>query len=217
LPLRSLRPSYLIPRLRQVAFCHRFPDAPWLTESAIYLLDSWLKPTDIGLEWGSGRSTVWLARRLKHLTSIEADQSWYDPIRLQLQAADLLSKTDYRRIPCEFEEIEEPLSHPYADVVAEIPDRSLDFVLIDGHIRATCFRAALPKIKPGGLLALDNANRYVPNRAMGQFSTVHEPLAQPRTSLWAQLLQQISTWRAIHTTDRIWDTRFWVRPCDDHS
>ena len=214
MPLSSLRPSYLIPRLRQLAFCRRFPDAPWLTESAIYLLDAWLKPTDIGLEWGSGRSTIWFARRLKHLTSIEANRTWYDQIHARLQTANLLSKTDYRHIPCEFEEHEEPDSHPYADVVAEIPDNSLDFALVDGHIRATCFRAVLPKIKPGGLLSLDNANRYLPNRVMGQFATANEPRAEPRSPKWQELLAQIAHWRAIHTTDRIWDTQFWVRPCE---
>jgi SAM-dependent methyltransferase len=215
LKLKSLRPSYLIPRLRQIAFSRRFPDAPWLVESAVFLLESWLKPTDVGLEWGSGRSTVWLARRMKRLITIEADRTWYEEIRKRLREADLLARTDYRHIPCELEEIDEPASHPYADVAAEFPDGSFDFCLVDGHIRATCFRSVLRKIKPGGLLALDNANRYLPNRVMGQFATAHQPLDKPSSPLWGQLLQEISAWRAIHTTDKIWDTRFWVRPCGD--
>ena len=211
--IKSFRPSYLGPRLRQLAFCRRFPDAPWLTEAAVNLLDSWLKPTDVGLEWGSGRSTAWLSRRMSHLTSIEADRSWYEEVQRRLEKADLLGKTDYRHIACEFKEVDEPQSHPYADAAGEMADGSLDFCLVDGHIRATCFEAVLPKIKPGGLLALDNANRYIPNRLLGEFATVHEPRAEPRTARWSKLIEQVSGWRAIHTTDKLWDTRFWVRPC----
>jgi len=215
LKFQSLRPSYIIPRLRQRAFSRRFPDAPWLTESAVLMLDSWLKPTDVGLEWGSGRSTVWLARRMKHVTSIEADQTWYENVRNMLREANLLDRVDYRHIPCELQDQDEPAAHPYSDVAADLPDGSLDFCLVDGHIRASCFRIAIQKIKPGGLLVLDNANRFVPNLAMGRFATTHQPLDKPSSPLWGRLLQEISTWRAIHTTDRIWDTRLWIRACRD--
>jgi hypothetical protein len=71
--------------LRQIAFSRRFPDAPWLAESAVLLLDSWLKPTDVELEWGSGRSTIWLARRMKRLTSVESDKTWFEMVRVRLQ------------------------------------------------------------------------------------------------------------------------------------
>ena len=61
--IHSLRPAYLTRRIRQIRFEKRNPDAPWLTPSAILLLDGFLKHSDVGLEWGSGHSAAWLSGR----------------------------------------------------------------------------------------------------------------------------------------------------------
>jgi len=50
---------------------------PWLTQQANLILSTLLKPTDMGLEWGSGRSTIWFTQRVKYLTSVEHDEAWY--------------------------------------------------------------------------------------------------------------------------------------------
>jgi putative heme iron utilization protein len=47
------------------------PNWPWLTKEAILLLERLLRPDDIGLEFGSGRSTIWFAERVEKLISIE--------------------------------------------------------------------------------------------------------------------------------------------------
>jgi hypothetical protein len=46
----------------------------------------------------------------------------------------------------------------YVVVFEELQDGSLDFVVVDGHYRQACIRAAIPKLKMGGLLLLDNSN-----------------------------------------------------------
>jgi hypothetical protein len=211
--LASLRPQYLYPRLRQILLSRRHPDAPWLGESVIVFLEAWLKPTDVGLEWGSGRSTSWFARRVGRLTSIEHSREYFETVGRQLAAAGLASKVDYRHVACDVDEFDEPAAHPYADVAGQFPDGSLDFALLDGMIRETCMRAALPKIKAGGLLILDNANRYLPNPSLGGYATIHEPRSEPRTAAWARLGTELENWRAGLLTDRMWDTRVWVRPC----
>jgi hypothetical protein len=71
----------------------------------------------------------------------------------------------------------------------------------------------IPKLKPGGLLILDNANRYLPNPALGGYATVHEPRSEPRTPAWARLARELESWRQGLLTDRLWDTRVWMRPC----
>jgi len=43
-----------------MAYEKTHPDAPWLTAHAIAFLVDWLRPEDTGVEWGSGRSTLWL-------------------------------------------------------------------------------------------------------------------------------------------------------------
>ncbi len=65
------------------------PDHPWLTKQANSILSTLLKQTDEGLEWGSGRSTFWLAQRIKHLTSVEHDKEWYEAVSSKLKAANI--------------------------------------------------------------------------------------------------------------------------------
>jgi predicted O-methyltransferase YrrM len=210
--LHSLRPEYLFKRLRQLRFEKSQPEAPWLTQSAILLLDSYLKPTDAGIEWGSGRSTTWFARRVAKLISVENNRQWHTIVKNKLASTHVDAKVDYRLIPCDYKEVDEPSGHPYADASLGVPDASFDFALVDGTIRATCMNAVLAKIKPGGLLILDNANRFIPNKESGGHTTIHEPRSEPRSAIWAGIIAQLRDWRWVNTTDGIWDTRFWIKP-----
>ena len=215
--LRSFRPSYFFKRLGQMRFEKSHPDAPWLAESAILLLDNYLKPTDIGFEWGSGRSTLWLAQRVAHLHSVEDNPRWYRAVKKKLEAAQLIRKVTYQFIPCEWTEVDEPSDHPYAQAAGAIPDNSLDFAFVDGNIRASCLRIVVAKLNPGGLLILDNANRFIPNRHWNGHTTVHERRSEPRSVAWAQMMERLKDWRWINTTNGIWDTRFWIKPLDSSS
>lgn len=200
--LSTLRPSVLLPRIRVWAFQRRFPDAPWLTEAVIYFLDVWLRPSDTGVEWGSGRSTIWLAERVGSLLSIEHDEKWSEKVRDMLKRKGLEDKVRYF---CK------PLDETYEDAARTLPDKSLDFALVDGRRRLSCFRTIIPKIRPGGILILDNAERYVANPVMGSHSTVICRRDQDDPE-WKPVLKELATWRAVLTTNRIWDTRIWVRP-----
>jgi hypothetical protein len=209
--LSSIRPQYAIPRIARAWFERRNPDVPWLSPGAILLLDNWLKSSDRGMEWGSGRSTMWFAKRVEHVLSVEDNQQWHGIVHEKLAGAGVSGKVDQRFVACELGDHEEVTSHPYINVATELADSSLDFSLVDGKLRYGCLLAVLPKIKVGGLLILDNANRYVPNRFLGGHSTVHFPRNEPYSPAWAALLEKLAAWRSINTTDRIWDTRFWVR------
>jgi hypothetical protein len=210
--IRSFRPAYFFKRLGQMRFEKSYPDVPWLAESAVLLLDSYLKPTDVGFEWGSGRSTLWLAQRVAHLHSVEDNSRWYRAIEKELRNAQLIPKITYQFIPCEWTEVDEPSGHPYADAANAFPDNSLDFALVDGNIRASCMQVMAAKLKPGGLLILDNANRFLPNRYLDSHTTVHECRSEPRSAAWARVMENLKDWRWMSTTNGIWDTRFWIKP-----
>lgn len=207
------KPVYWLAKINKFVFKNRFPDAPWLAESAVYLLDSWLRPTDVGVEWGAGRSTIWFACRVQKLMSVESKQKYHDDVKAILGENGHLGKVDLHWIPIEANVSETAMSHPYGDIVSALQNESLDFALVDGiRLRALCMEKVIPKIKPGGLLILDNAERFVPNRAMGKHTVSILPRDKCPDKRWDGLLKTLSDWRAIITTNGIWDTRFWIKP-----
>jgi SAM-dependent methyltransferase len=157
-------------------------------------------------------SGVQVAVRVARLISVENNPEWHTLVKAKLAATKVRANVEYLFIACDDNEFDEPLSHPYADMSNRVGDASLDFALVDGTIRATCMKAVLRKLKPGGLLILDNANRFIPNQESGWQKTIHEPRSEPRSGGWAGIIEQLRDWRWINTTDGIWDTRFWLKP-----
>ncbi len=210
----KLCPPYLWRYLVQQAFQRQHPEAPVIVANAVIILGNWLRPTDRGLEWGSGRSTTWLATRVAHLLAVEHDPAWHARVQGELESRELAAKVDYRLIEAPADQMAEPREHPYAGVADEIEDGTLDFILVDGQMRLRCAERALAKLKPGGLLVLDGANRYLPNRFEGGFTTIQHTRTEPLNQDWQSLLERLRDWRAMNTSDGLWDTRFWIKPAD---
>jgi hypothetical protein len=208
----KLNPFYLWRYAVQQAFQRQHPEAPVIVANAVIILDNWLRSTDHGLEWGSGRSTTWLAARVAHLVAVEHDPAWHTRVKRELESRGLASKVDYRLIEAPRNQMHEPLAHPYAAVADEFSDEALDFALVDGQMRLRCVEKVLPKLKAGGLLVLDGANRYLPNHFEGGFTTIQHTRTEPLNQEWQSLLERLRDWRAMNTSDGLWDTRFWVKP-----
>src|SRR4051794_40547197 len=130
--IRHLTPRYVVNRLRWELFQRRHPDAPWVTPDAVRLLDTLLRPTDVGLELGSGRSTLWLAKRCKRLMSVEHIEDWYVRVR-EMIAAQGVTNVDYHLIVPTGNGIGDPCA--YLDFIHALPDASLGFALSDGGYR----------------------------------------------------------------------------------
>ncbi|MGV3660319.1 MAG: O-methyltransferase [Prosthecobacter sp.] len=190
--LRNLfRPLYLAGRLQNWLYEKRHPDHPWLAPDAIAWLDANLRPDMQGFEWGSGRSTLWFAKRLASLTSIESDATWFQQVARMVHEA-ALTNVDLRHIP---------LDHPDADTyqneydplprnpatILDLPDASLDFVVVDGWYRPVCARAALPKLKPGGILLIDNTDWNDPPH-------IHVPENWPLVHRSRNVMTETSIW-----------------------
>jgi hypothetical protein len=47
----------------------------------------------------------------------------------------------------------------YVAAIDAFPDGFFDLVVVDGRSRAACLDRAVPKIRPGGMLVLDDADR----------------------------------------------------------
>jgi predicted O-methyltransferase YrrM len=100
----------------------------------------------------------------------------------------------------------------YVRTVEAMPTESLDFVLVDGRLRGWCMLSALEKLKPGGLLILDNAESHFP-RERADMKTSHETMADTflKTHL-ETIVTRMTSWRTITTYNGIWETRFWIKP-----
>lgn len=162
--LRSFRSDWLIRQQR-----------PWLTFPATAELERRLAGRD-GLrvfEFGSGGSTLFWLSLGASVVSVEHDPRWHERLRRVLPVA---ASVDYRLVPPEpalaAGEISDPAAFAsddpayrsmsferYTRVVDEFDDGAFDVVLVDGRARPSCLQRAIPKVSPGGLLVLDNAER----------------------------------------------------------
>jgi predicted O-methyltransferase YrrM len=190
--LRNLfRPFYVIGRIRHEIYERQHPDHPWLAPGSIAWLDAHLTKDMQGFEWGSGRSTCWLAQRIASLISIEHEPNWYGQVKNMVQEKGL-THVDLRHVllehPCAgtYENAYDPLPRYVAEILP-LPDSSLDFVLVDGWYRPVCAQSALSKLKPGGLLCIDNTDwQHPPHYHVPKdWPLVHESRnVLTRTSIW---------------------------------
>lgn len=183
-------------------------DRPWLTKQASEILQSWLGETHAGLEWGSGRSTIWFARRVAKLTSVEHDPSWYRKVKKTLSECGITNtKLCLYEIPLK---LDEGQSNPYVAIADSFPDNSLDFALIDGVFRNECALAVLKKIKSCGLLIIDNVNLFLPSHSYSPNSRTEQD--GPSSQKWRLLADLLSEWRCIWTSNGVTDTAIWIKP-----
>lgn len=206
---RHWRPRYIIDRLRLMLDEHIYTDYPWLCAVAVRILDSWLKPTDKGLEWGSGRSTLWFAMRVAYLISVEHDHKWATTVEKELACRGIINKVEYRFSPDGKEGIKDC---NYVNVIKEINPGSLDFCLIDGICRDHCALASLDVLKPGGILILDNAEIYLPRKSKSRAPKSRATEDGFASMQWEEFSNRVANWRNIWITNGIWDTALWIKP-----
>ena len=140
------------------------PDKPWLCRGTIKFCEREFAGSMTGVEFGSGRSTAWFARRVGHLTSVEHDSGWHARVTETLQGEGL-TNIDYRLVRLDHPEDEPERSEydslpAYVAVLNDFEDESLDLVVVDGHYRTTCILESLQKLKSGGLLLVDDINLW---------------------------------------------------------
>lgn len=155
------------------------PGLPWMTDKQIAKVKAYLKPSNIMLEWGAGGSTMYFAKFVKELHSIEHIEKWCNqdfPSNVSINHVhpDYHPKKDPgvkgSTIPQDkYDEIK--AEHPYAndhaikrywqfksyvDKVADLGVEKFDRVLIDGRARSFCAFKVLDFIGPRALVFIDN-------------------------------------------------------------
>jgi len=214
-PSQLLRPRYVADRVRLAMHQRMHPNAPWLTAEATKVLDAWLRPDHVGIEWGSGRSTRWFAQRVGRLVSVEHDAGWHAIVSDQLEDVGIIN-VDYRLLPVEPERVETPewiaamFASEYVRAVDVFGPRSVDFALVDGMYRSACALAVIPKLRSGALLIVDNVNWFLPSssRAPSSRGAADEPLSPT----WVEFQDAVAGWRRQWTENGVADTAIWMAP-----
>lgn len=185
------RPITAVRRVSYKLYELTHPDEPWIAQGAIRFCEASLTREMAGFEWGSGRSTAWFAQRLGSLTSIEHEPGWFKIVQEKLKSCGIRNVT-YRHVPLNHppHEPNRPIYDPVPDYVAAVEqfrDGTLDFAVVDGHYRQACILAAIRKLKPGGLLLVDNTN-WAPLREWGvppDWKLVHQSNnVMTETTIW---------------------------------
>ncbi len=152
-------------------------ESAWLTFPAIDLLADWLKPDHRVFEYGGGGSTLFFCNRAGFVATVEHDEGWFKVLSAKIREkghlnwegsfvagedlstpaqTDISDPAQYRSGATVFENY---TFEKYAKAVKHYDLASFDLILVDGRARPACIQEALPYLKPGGLLILDNAER----------------------------------------------------------
>ncbi len=203
-------PRFVVARLREVIYqrCNR--DLPWLTEEANRFLAEYLLSSDVGIEFGSGRSTLWLASRVGRLVSVEHDKDWHSQIALALAQKQVLN-VDYRYLAEEVSDMK-VMGAAICRITDNLTSGKFDFVLVDGVCRDLCAKEAIRLLRPGGMLVIDNVNRYLPSTSVSPGSRSHE--MGPDGPIWLEVFSTIKPWRHYWTSSGVTDTAFYFKPTD---
>jgi hypothetical protein len=172
----------------------------WLCPDALRFLECWLEPTDVGFQWGSGDGTLWLAERVQHLTCIEHDPARADKIQAQLQAEGLDGRVSYHLES--HGNARENLDASYVRMIDNARGHSLDLSLVGGTLASACCLASILKLKSGGLLVLENADRCLSHN--GELATVQ--------ANWGDVVWHLASWRQIWMANGRSETAIFVKP-----
>lgn len=162
---------------------------PWLPFSVTRWLNLHLDPCMRVFEWGSGASTVFFGGRVSQVVSIEYNPDWYArvsrevanrsltnvtlchvPPEDQRQALELASPDDLSRYSTGDRENRGRFFVSYVRAILKHPEESFDVVVVDGRTRPECMRTCASRVKPGGIVVLDDSQRAEYAGAVAHFA-----------------------------------------------
>jgi hypothetical protein len=165
--LRSLRAGYLLNE-----------PSPWISFDAIDYVRGYLdrlRPAGVPLkvfEYGSGGSTLFWQSRGLECVSIEHDPKWFSVVHERITSPRVNHRliapqpgsaggdpSDPLAYLSDAEEFRGYSFRAYVEAIDEFPDAHFDIILVDGRARPSCIMHAAKKMKGGGILIVDNAER----------------------------------------------------------
>ena len=120
---------------------------PWFTYPSIHFIENRLTSSFSVFEYGSGNSTLWFAKQVQQVVSLEHDLEWYDRMKPSFSAFDAIT---YHH-----EDLE---AGNYAGRIKEFSS-AFDIIIIDGRKRIECAKNSLQALKQDGIIIWDNSDR----------------------------------------------------------
>lgn len=119
---------------------------PWFTYPSIDFLFSRLNKNQVLLEFGSGNSTLFFAKKTKKVISIEHNKDWFNIITKLIPGNSNLILT---------------VSDSILDYVSPIKDftSKVSIVVVDGLHRNECIKSSIEILDVDGVLIVDDSER----------------------------------------------------------
>jgi hypothetical protein len=123
-----------------------FEPLPWLTYSFIDFITERLSKEFNVFEFGSGNSTLFFARKVKDVTSVEHNIEWYNKLKSKIPDNSKLILS---------------ISDRSEDYIAGLKqsDKKFDLIIIDGIHRVDCCLSASNYLTDKGVIILDDSER----------------------------------------------------------
>jgi len=163
-------------------------DVPWWSFPAIREVERWLAGRDDvhAFEYGSGASTVWLARRCRRVVSAEHDAPFLRAVAPAIARDNVelrLAEPEHSAAPRTPSGRKGYSGCDFSSYVDTIGTGRYDLIVVDGRARVACLQRALAQLAQGGMIVFDNSERA---RYADALASVTLPLKRYRG--WAPAL-----------------------------
>jgi hypothetical protein len=132
---------------------------PWWPYDAPGWVAANLPPQPRVFEFGGGGSTLWLEDLGAKVTVAEHDREWHAQLAAALTPRTTLLFRPPQKSGTVTSAVVPGFFDAYAAAIDGEPDGSFDLVIVDGRARVECVRHVMPKVRPSGLLILDDTER----------------------------------------------------------
>lgn len=190
---------------------------PRMVFPAIHFMETLLTKDSTVFEYGAGGSSMFFASRVKELVSVEHDAGWFIRKKQSMKHAQRrhgvrwtgvlaepqlphdahssapLDSADPLSYATSDEALREYSFYRYASAIDAYKDEYFDLILIDGRTRPSCFLHAMNKVKLGGYIVLDNAER----QSYEWIENTAEKLGFEKTEFWGPGPYNEYCWRTI--------------------
>lgn len=152
-------------------------ELPWINFLALDFLEAQLQHNFKVFEFGGGGSTLFFCKKVEAVMTVEDHAEWFKTLTEMVKtkgydhwtgffvAPEILTDSNPRSHtnPADFKSsiksLEQKSFEKYARTIDPYPEDFFDLILVDGRARPSCIQQAIPHLKKGGLLVVDNTER----------------------------------------------------------